>query len=566
MFCSLSKFAQALLVLTLATVAYASAIDTVRQADHACARCHQTIYQNYIETTMANASGLAIDVAVPRAFTQASSGITYQVKIENGNVLLTYKRAGGPSLSGHYSLEYFFGSGRQGRSFIYSQDHYLFEAPLSYYSAKSTYDLRPGYLQAKELPSALPLNSQCLICHMSGVQREDSGTVNRYSGFPFLHGGITCEACHGDTSAHVLHHGKGRLLEMSKLGPLERDSICLRCHLESETSVARRGRSLSDFKPGDRLSDDVSYFVHTGEQGSTGRAVSQVEALAKSECKRRSGERMSCTTCHDPHSTPAPSERVLYYRSKCLGCHTQPRFASSHYRRIPDCTSCHMPKSPTSDIPHAQVTDHRILRIEGEHAGEAEAPIHEGTLIPVSGIGERPSIRSFGLAFYRLGLSGDPDAIKNSWDLLQKALQADPNDSEVLSALGFIAQMRGDVTQSEEFLEKAYKLNPTNVYVANDVGVLLASSGKLNQAANVWTDLFARNQDLVDLGDNLALLQCRLGRKPVAIETLQRVLHFSPDHRPTQDLLSRIQLGDKQCISIHASKGESSSANGKQVK
>lgn len=56
--------------------------------------------------------------------------------------------------------------------------------------------------------------------------------------------------------------------------------------MEPETSVARRVKSLLDFKPGDRLSDDVSYFIYTGEQGSTGRALSQVEALAMSECKR----------------------------------------------------------------------------------------------------------------------------------------------------------------------------------------------------------------------------------------------------------------------------------------
>lgn len=187
---------------------------------------------------------------------------------------------------------------------------------------------------------------------------------------------------------------------------------------------------------------------------------------------------------------------------------------------------------------------------------EAQPADHDRTLMPVPGIGERPSVRSFGLAFYKVGLKVDPDAMKNAWDLLQKALQGNPNDSEVLSALGFIARLRGDVTQSAEFLEKGYQVDPANVYVANDVGVLLASSGKLNQAEIVWKDLFARNQDLVDLGDNLALLQCQLGEKSAASETLQRVLQFSPDHQATRQLLARIQSGDKRCISSNASQGE----------
>jgi len=524
----------------------------MRQADRSCANCHQSIYRSYIKTTMANASGPAIDAAVPTVLTQISSGITYRITIADGNVILRYHRAGSPTLTGQYKLNYFFGSGRQGRSYIYFKDHYLFEAPLSYYSAKPGYDLRPGYLQAKEMPSALPLNSRCLICHMSGVQHEDSGTVNRYSGPPFLHGGITCEACHGNTTTHVVHKGKGGLLSLSKLGPIERDSICLSCHLESETSVARIGRSLSDFKPGDRLSDDVSYFVYTREQANTGRAVSQVEALTLSRCKRMSGNRMSCISCHDPHYTPAASERTSYYRSKCLACHSQPKYASSHYNNTPDCTSCHMPKSSTLDIPHAQVTDHRILRIESEGPQRVEQTSNGNTLMPVAGIGERPTNRSLGLAYYKIGLGGNPDAMEHAWTYLQKALQSNPNDSRVLSALGFIARTRGNDTQSAEFLEKAYKLDPTNVYVANDMGVLLALSGKLKEAAIIWSDLFARNQDLVDLGNNLALLQCQLGEKSIAIETLQRVLYFSPDHHASQRLLAAIQSGEKSCSSDHA--------------
>jgi predicted CXXCH cytochrome family protein len=544
---SLLKSAGALFLSASTAMAYASAIDTMQQADHPCANCHQSIYRSYIKTTMANASGPAIDAAVPTVLTQTSSSITYRITIDNGNVWLRYKRAGEHDLSGQDKLEYFFGSGRQGRSYIYSKDHYLFEAPLSYYSAKRDYDLRPGYLYAKEMPSALPLNSSCLICHMSGVLHEDPGTVNRYSGPPFLHGGITCEACHGNAMAHVLHKGRGGLLDLSKLGPVERDSICLRCHLESETSVARRGKTLLDFRPGDRLSDYVSYFVYADAKSNMGRAVSQVEALALSRCKRMSGDRMACTSCHDPHYGPAASDRTAYYRAKCLACHIQPKFASSHYSDTPDCTSCHMPKSSTSDIPHAQVTDHRIPRSKGEYPQRVMQAGDGNALIPVSGIGERPTTRSLGLAYYKIGLGGEPGAMERAWTFLQTALPSNRNDSQVLSALGFIARTKGNDAQSADFLKKAYLLDPTDVYLANDMGILLASSGKLNQASIIWSDLFARNQDLVDLGNNLALLQCHLGEKSSAIETLQRVLYFSPDHQATQHLLATIESGDKLC-------------------
>lgn len=520
--------------------------DTVLHADASCAKCHRSIYRNYLKTPMANASGPASQVAIPSTFRDKSSQVTYSIATGNNGVALRYARTTPPILAGGYRLDYYLGSGHRGRSYLYSIDNYLFEAPISYYTAKKSYDLRPGYSNAQEMPAALLLNRKCLICHMSGVKSADQGTVNHYSGIPFLHGGITCEACHGDTAQHVAQSGDGGLIKLATLAPVERDSICMSCHLEAETSVPRGGGSLADFRPGDRLTDLVTYFVHAGQAASSGRAVSEVEALNQSGCKRASGDRMSCLSCHDPHFSPPPAERVSFYRAKCLACHSQKKFATAHYSNTPDCTSCHMRKSSTIDIPHDQATDHRILRIPSLPA--AAGPVSpDAPLVPVPGVAEAVTNRDLGLAYYSIGLNGDSRAMRHAWDLLSGVVASDPDDVPVLAALGFMARGRGDGTRSANYLSAAYKLDPQDVYVANDLGVLLALSGNKSGARALWRSLFARNQDLVDLGNNLALLECETGDKPAAEATLTQVLAYSPDHQVTRQMLGQIQAGSRRC-------------------
>jgi len=174
----------------------------------------------------------------------------------------------------------------------------------------------------------------CMRCHMSDVQREDPGTRNHFNGLPFLHGGVTCESCHGDTAAHVTSSGKGPVVNPLKLDAERRDSVCISCHLEGDTRIEHAGREADDYKPGERIADYLSYFVYASDNMMS-RGVSEIEELSLSKCKRVSGDRMSCMSCHDPHYSPPAEERTAFYRSKCLACHTgqgMPRLISTAIR------------------------------------------------------------------------------------------------------------------------------------------------------------------------------------------------------------------------------------------
>ncbi len=177
--------------------------------------------------------------------------------------------------------------------------------------------MAPGLAKSTTMPAALPMMPGCMRCHMSDVQAADPGTQNHFSGLPFLHGGITCEQCHGDSAAHVASRGKQLILNPTKLEPAARDSVCINCHLEGDTSVEHKGHSVLDYRVGERITDEVTYFVLWGGN-STDRSVSEVEELNDSRCKRASGTKMSCMSCHDPHDLPTPEARVAFIAAIAL--------------------------------------------------------------------------------------------------------------------------------------------------------------------------------------------------------------------------------------------------------
>ena len=70
--------------------------------------------------------------------------------------------------------------------------------------------------------------------------------------------------------------------------------------------------------------------------------------MVMSKCYLASGGKLRCMTCHDPHQQPDGAESVIYYRRKCLGCHTDQSCAVPLVARIKsvpanDCAGCHMP-------------------------------------------------------------------------------------------------------------------------------------------------------------------------------------------------------------------------------
>jgi tetratricopeptide repeat protein/doubled CXXCH motif protein/cytochrome c554/c'-like protein len=513
--------------------------------DQACARCHAAIYDSYQRTSMAQASGPAIDGLIPAEFTHKASGVHYRIYSDDERAWLSYERQGDPQVRGKRELLYYIGSGRRGRSYLFETGAFLFESPINWYTDRRTWDMAPAYQSAREIPLNLPAYTSCLHCHVGGMQPPLAGTENRYPQPPFTHGGISCERCHGPGTAHI---GGGAIINPAKLAPARRDEICMQCHLEGKVAIERPGRHVYEFRPGDSLADFIRYFVLVGGSSDSLGAVSQVEALAQSECKKKSGDAMSCTSCHDPHRTPTSEERVSYYREKCLVCHGA-AFGAKHHADHPDCTACHMPASLSIDIAHTEVTDHRISahpQIATRLLEDAENHPSVPRLVPFPP-SQSVDPRDLALAWQSLAESGMSAAEHPAQEALGFAIKQAPDDPALLSALAYSAQKRKATGQARDLYEKALKIDPTSIDAAVNLGVIEAQAERLPAALRLWQDAFERAPDRSSIGMNIARAHCATGNLAAAKTTVVRVLEFNPDFGPAKEMLRQLEGSPSRC-------------------
>ena len=512
----------------------------------ACASCHADIYGSYVKTAMARASGPAADGLIAGDFNHPRTGIHYRIYKQDGRVWLSFDRER-PPLRGRRELLYYIGSGRRGRTYLFSDDGFLFESPVNWYAQKRLWDMTPAYQSASQMPM-LPALPACLNCHTSGMQTPLPGTENRYPIPPFAHGGISCQRCHGVGEEHVLSRGKAAIINPAKLAPERRDEICMQCHLEGIVAVERAGKHPYNFHPGDRLSDYIRYFEVVNLPGLG--ALSQVEALAQSVCKQKSGDAMSCMSCHDPHSWPAPENKVAYYRGKCMACHGAP-FGQKHEHGSSNCIGCHMPAVASRDVAHTQATDHRIFRRPEPQPMltdlDSPAKAAASQLVPFPASAGPPDTRDLALAWDALVRRGNEQFAPKAHELLTQALRQNSSDAAVAMALAYMEQKAGNATQAKQLYEQALRADPCQLDATVNLGVIEAQSGDPNAALKLWQQAFQRAPAHSAIGIDLALVSCDLGQVAAARDYLSRVLQFNPDLEKARKFLERLNAQPPKC-------------------
>src|ERR687898_413212 len=169
----------------------------------ACAACHKSIHDSYSSTAMARTSGPALPNLIEGSFYHSPSGVSYRIERKGERAQLTYERSDPRPLRGAQPLKYHVGSNTRGRTFLFEIEGFLYQSPINYYAVKDRWDMSPGYAQLVEMELNHPVDSTCLFCHASRVQRPVNGTVNKFAGDAFLQPGVGCERCHGPGSDHV---------------------------------------------------------------------------------------------------------------------------------------------------------------------------------------------------------------------------------------------------------------------------------------------------------------------------------------------------------------------------
>ena len=459
-------------------------------------------------------------------------------------------------ITGIRALSYFIGSSAAARTFLIDDleignGGFLFESPVTYYRQSASWKASPGFESVDYPYLTRPVQPGCLQCHASGIQAT-AGTLNGYATTPFLENGVACERCHGAGSDHIASFsaqrttrvGQGaKMQNPAKLAPAARDSICAQCHLSGEVRVAKPGKEGKALTAGGLLADDLTVFVRAGSPSDL-RVTSHVENLAQSACKRASGDKLWCGTCHDPHTAPEPAEKAAYFRGKCLSCHqTQDCRAAQEARRAngDSCTACHMPRSPTSDIQHVVFTDHSIRR---KPSASGAAPASDAELVPYPSYtaSSNPiTTRDLALAYALVALRDRKTADRErAFRLLRQAAEQGTADAQALAYLAEFYRDAKDDAHALPIYQQVWRMDKSQYAAAAALGAYQMQSGNLTEAIQLWREALALNPAMTLVRVNLAKALIRTGNSSEAKITLEKALQFHPASPEARDLLSQI--------------------------
>ena len=319
-----------------------------------CAKCHAAIAASYQKMAMSRASEPVSESEPLRRHGELTFQLgPYKYSLVTGADKNVYSVSDGKQTLSQ-ELEWAFGVGHMGQTFVYLQDGNFSESHLSYYSAIDGLDVTTGH--ARGIPQDLQhaagrrmygLETRlCFGCHTTA-----SVTGNKFDATK-LYQGITCEACHGPGANHVaaekagMAEAPGLAFNPGKLNRVDAVDFCGACH-----------RSTADVIDGN--------WVDIGVMN----ARFQPYRMQRSVCWEKGDARLTCTSCHDPHQ-PLQHEKAAY-DTACLRCHVADaggKATADHPGKgckagTKDCVSCHM---PSYELPgaHSNFTDHwiRVVR------------------------------------------------------------------------------------------------------------------------------------------------------------------------------------------------------------
>jgi predicted CXXCH cytochrome family protein len=307
----------------------------------ACRDCHQSIYDRWKETNMANV------VQDPKQHPSAILG-----DFSTPNPLVTFA----PS-----DVDFTYGSRWKQRYFKKKGDDYVVLPAQWDVRARvwRPYYARPGtdWWVAFYPPEqdARPTGPLCDGCH-SVNYNITTHTVTEWN--------VGCERCHGPGGAHAQDPKRVPILNLARLDDVRSNDVCIQCHSQGQPRQnPHEGRYYDwpvGFTSGGRLADvwdleehrlGETTFTHWPD-GSAHKNRMQGNDFVTS---RMYAKGVRCYACHDPHGSEQPADLVLPGNAVCMQCHGPqlqagpPGSLEQHSHHRPEstgssCIACHMPE------------------------------------------------------------------------------------------------------------------------------------------------------------------------------------------------------------------------------
>ena len=476
----------------------------------ACSKCHLSVYESFSRTDMGRSMSEitpALLEKIPTAATVFDPKLNRHFEIftrDNNLYQSEYETTaeGKDAFRDTRKLEWIIGSGANGSGAIVKQDAYLSEAPLSFYARPHRWALSPGY-EFGDYGFNRPILPGCIACH-SGQPKPILDGNGLFQTPPFAELAIGCENCHGPGLSHVAAANMGdptdSITNPAKLSPWLADNICMACHQTGDARVLRAGKTYRDFRPGTELDDTLSVFLvpFTRESAPKDDLLEHYLSMRLSKCYLKSGGRLGCISCHNPHLQPSLQEAPAYFREKCLTCHTEKSCAlplSLRQHKIPadDCAGCHMPKRDVTVISHSVLTNHRIVAEAEEPFPDIAFHMTTAQLPDLVHLSANPVKKSSPAPLTLLQAYGQvmlthPKYRVRYWSMAEQLKATEPNNIYVLEALADEALQKktpDGAALAAQYLERAIQHGSTNAADFQQLAELLEAANRQNDAVKV---------------------------------------------------------------------------------
>jgi DmsE family decaheme c-type cytochrome len=212
----------------------------------------------------------------------------------------------------------------------------------------------------------------CITCHADQERRFKDTVMGKAMAHPRTpEEARGCESCHGPGRAHVeAGGGKDTIpIRFGKDSPnsvAEQNATCEECHSRGDhlfwkgSPHESRGMACVDCHQVKQelrvaLSSDTRFNAplseNTGLKKTQPEVCLQCHEMRRAQLQRSSHMpyregKVTCTSCHNPHGSPNPSQLIQStINENCLSCHTERRgpFLWEHPPVMENCANCHEP-------------------------------------------------------------------------------------------------------------------------------------------------------------------------------------------------------------------------------
>ncbi len=565
--------------------------DTVKYVgSQVCGSCHPDQYSSFMKTGMGQSFHFATNDKSAATFDHSAlvydtlNNFYYKPYFSNDSMFIKEFRLSATGDTIHIHTEkvaYIVGSGQHTNSHIYEHNGFLKQAPITFYTQKGIWDMAPGFEGGYSSGFNRIIGHECMSCHNSYPDFVKT-SENKYRDVPL---GIGCERCHGPGSEHVKRIGLGQKVDTATQidysivnpGKLDKElqmSICQRCHIQG-VSVLAEGKEYDSFQPGKPITETMKVFLpkYDGPQTKFIMA-SHADRTAMSQCYQLSD--MTCITCHNPHVSVKETP-LSKFTDTCQNCHQNTEIGQilcsankdDIQKENNNCITCHMPVSPSIDIPHVTIHDHYIRKpLTEAQLNEVEQFIG---LRCVTG-NEKVSNLEFAKAYlsYFESFTSDPLALDSAEFYIQKIANThnkaeqfirlhylNKNFDKVLDAsknlnerkvkdawtfyrIGEAYYSNTNFKQALSYFEKAEVIKPYNLDFQNKLASTYSALGNWEKAKKIFEFIIEEDPSHVQVLNNLGFVYFNFGETEKSEKLYNRAINLNPDYVPV--LLNKVGL------------------------